>query len=795
MSFRFFVYFCTKNLKLYFYMYTPKTITLTALLAIGMGVQAQNLKLTADNIDEIVTAMTIEEKARLLVGGGDDKSPELVPGAAGPSHAIPRLGIPSTVLTDGPAGVRISSRRKGTDRTFYGTGFPVGVALASTWNTGLVEEVGRAIGNEVLEYGCDVLLAPGMNIQRTPLCGRNFEYYSEDPVVSGQIATAYVKGIQSQGVGTSIKHFSANCQETNRINVDEVMSQRALREIYLKPFELAVKQSDPWTVMSSYNKINGTWTQSSPELLKTILRDEWGFRGIVMTDWTNERRSSWDRVIAGNDLLMPGHDWQEEDIIAHIKDGSLPMADVDARVKNFLEYVVRTPRFRGYKYSDTPDLEAQAKVTRQSATEGMVLLENRGGALPLRNVSKVALFGITSYDFIAGGTGSGNVNKPYVIDLRTGLENAGYRLSDEVTGLYEAYKKSVDAERRARGARGGRYAELAVSRDVLYRQAELNDVAILTIGRQAGEGGDRRIEGDFNLTADEHAMLRNLCHAFHAHGKKVIVILNMGNTIETASWKALPDAILMAWQPGQEGGNSVADVLSGKASPSGKLTMSFPNTLADHPAYLNFPTGPGTNHGDRRRNHDYTIHEEGIYVGYRYFTTFGQSVSYPFGYGLSYTTFRYSSPKVASGKDGFTARITVTNTGKTPGKEIVQLYVKAPKGNFADKPVRELKAFAKTRELKPGESQTLTFSVDSYSLASFNDGKSRWETASGLYDILFGASSEDIRARATYRHSKNQTWDVNNVMAPNDRYKTAVSTVSNMTQGVVSGLEHVIGVE
>ena len=769
------------------------------LLAGVTGTYAQP-QLSADNIDEIVAAMTLEEKAHLLVGGDNFDAQgnriDYVPGAAGPSHAIPRLGIPATVLTDGPAGVRIASHRKGTDQTFYGTGFPVGIALASTWNTELVEEVGKSIGNEVLEYGCDVLLAPGMNIHRTPLCGRNFEYYAEDPVLAGMIATAYVKGVQSQGVGTSIKHFSANCQETNRINVDEVMSQRALREIYLKPFEIAVKESDPWTVMSSYNKINGTWTQSSRDLLRTILREEWGYRGIVMTDWTNERRTSWDRVIAGNELLMPGHDWQDEDIIAAVADGRLSMADVDARVKNFLQFVVRTPRFKGYKYSDKPDLKAHAEVTRQSSTEGMVLLKNDNATLPLAaGRQKVALFGITSYDFIAGGTGSGDVNKPYVVDLKTGLENAGYELNEELAALYVTYRDSKEAERRASGIRWRQQVpELAVSQRIISRQAEQNDVAIVTIGRQAGEGRDRQIEGDFNLTADEREMLQNITYAFHAVGKRVIVILNMGNSIETASWKMLPDAILLAWQPGQEGGNSVADVLTGKVSPSGKLTMTFPVSIADHPAYLNFPTGPGTTRGDRRRNVDYTIHEEGIYVGYRYFSTFGKEVSYPFGFGLSYTTFGYSSPKVTATKDGFVASITVRNTGKTAGKEVVQLYVSAPKGSLGDKPARELKAFAKTRTLQPGESQVLTFTVSAYALASFNDRKSQWETAAGNYDVQFAASAEDIRAHAAYRHAKVQTWTVNDVMKPNELYKDPSNVGIPAVPEVPSGLEHVTGV-
>ena len=775
-------------------------MAVSVMLLSSMTAQAQNLKLTADNIDEIVKAMTLEEKAHLLVGGDnyDDKGNRIdyVPGAAGPSHAISRLGIPATVLTDGPAGVRISSHRKGTDQTFYGTGFPVGIALASTWNTELVEEVGRSIGNEVLEYGCDVLLAPGMNIHRTPLCGRNFEYYSEDPVVAGKIATAYVKGIQSQGVGTSIKHFSANCQETNRINVDEVMSQRALREIYLKPFEIAVKESSPWTIMSSYNKINGTWTQSSRDLLITILREEWGFPGIVMTDWTNERRTSWDRVWAGNDLLMPGHDWQDEDIITAVKDGRLSMADVDARVKCFLQFVVRTPRFKGYQYSNKPDLKAHAEVTRQSSTEGMVLLKNENNTLPIKaEGQKVALFGVTSYDFIAGGTGSGDVNKPYVIDLKTGLENAGYQLNAELAAIYTTYRDNKEAERKAAGQWWKQQAvEPAIDKRIINRQAEQNDVAIITIGRQAGEANDRHIDGDFNLTADEREMLQNVTYAFHAQGKRVVVILNMGNSIETASWKVLPDAILLAWQPGQEGGNSVADVLTGKVSPSGKLTMTFPNTIADHPAYLNFPTGPGSNRGDRRRNIDYTIHEEGIYVGYRYFTTFNKNVSYPFGFGLSYTTFAYSNPKVTATKDGFTATISVKNTGQTAGKEVVQLYVNAPKGTFGDKPARELKAFAKTRTLQPGDSQVLTFNVSAYALASFNDQKSQWETATGNYDVQFAASSEDIRAHAAYKHGKAQTWSVNDVMKPNDKYKDPDNVGIPAVPGVPSGLEHVLGV-
>lgn len=749
-----------------------KTSILTIMLTSASLCLANNPQLRADNIDEIIKNLTIEEKARLLVGRENSESDKGVPGAAGVTQDIPRLGIPSVVLTDGPAGVRISPTRKGDNATYYATGFPVGTALASTWNQELVENVGKAIGNETLEYGCDVLLAPGMNIHRTPLCGRNFEYYSEDPVVAGLIAAAYVNGVQSNKVGTSIKHFAVNSQETNRIEVDEIVSPRALREIYLRPFEISLRTSNPWTVMSSYNKLNGTWTQSSPELLKTILRDEWGYDGLVMTDWTNERRPSYERVAAGNALLTPGHDWQETDIIEHVKDGSLSMKDVDEQVKILLSMIVKTPRFNHYNFSNRPDLDAHAALTRQASTEGMVLLENRNNTLPLNETGKVALFGKTSYDFIAGGTGSGNVNKPYVIDLKTGLTNAGFTIDPKLQDYYEA-QKVLNDKIRAISGESSRYDEPAISRRNIEKLAADNDMAVITIGRQAGEGRDRDIDGDFNLTQNERELIENVAAAFHAVGKKLIVIMNMGNVMETASWKNIPDAILLAWQPGQEGGNSVADVLIGKESPSGKLTMTFPITISDIPAVNNFPTGTGPNNRRNGKNYDYTNHEEDIYVGYRYFTSFDKPVSYPFGYGLSYTEFKYSKPVVKATPDGFTASITVTNTGNREGKEAVQLYVSAP-GKDMIKPARELKDFSKTSLLKPGQSETLTFTVSADDLASFNDEASQWQTEAGTYNIQFGASVDDIRAKAPYVQKKALTKKVNNVLS----LKRELNTIS-----------------
>ena len=388
---------------------------LAASCAIALSAQP---KLSPDNIDEVLAAMTLQEKATLLVGSGwgsmtagamTASNETLVSGAAGTTRAIPRLGIPQTVLADGPAGIRINPTRPGTDKTFYATGFPVGTVLASTWNAPLVEQLTTAMGEEVKEYGADVLLAPGQNLHRNPLCGRNFEYFSEDPLLSGKMAAAYVRGIQGNGVGVSAKHFAFNDQETNRMEDDAIVNPRAARELYLKGFEIMVKESDPWTIMSSYNKINGSYTQQSHDLLTTILRDEWGFQGIVMTDWGNKQGTA-KAVVAGNDLMEPGMENEIQRIVEGVQNGAIPQADLDRNVRRMLEYIVRTPRFQGYKYSNQPDLKGHAQLVRKAAAEGLVLLENNG-VLPLQDVRTVALYGVGSYDFIAGGTGSGNVNK------------------------------------------------------------------------------------------------------------------------------------------------------------------------------------------------------------------------------------------------------------------------------------------------------------------------------------------------------------------------------------------------
>lgn len=771
---------------------------MTVLGTTVLGTYAQQLKLNADNVEEVLQAMTIEEKAQLLIGvdggmfkalermlGGESSDQQVnmvgqsqtsVPGAAGATRAIPRLGIPATVLTDGPAGVRINPTREGDTQTYYCTGFPVGTVLASTWNTELVEQVGAAIGNEVLEYGCDVLLAPGMNIMRHPLCGRNFEYYSEDPLLTGKIAAAYVNGVQSQGVGTSAKHYAANSQEINRLGVDARVSQRALREIYLKNFEIVVKESQPWTIMSSYNRLNGEFTQESKGLLTDVLRTDWGFKGIVMTDWTPIRNTA-AQVAAGNDLMEPGMDIQVNALVSSIKSGKVSIEDVDACCRRMLEYIVRTPSFKGYRFSNKPDLKAHAEITRQSATEGIVLLKNQDKTLPISNDVKIAVFGVSSYDFMAGGTGSGDVNKAYTVDMMEGLRNAGFACEKEIEELYRSYvdyqSKYLRTLRDYQWYEGApRPDEMVINKSYAKKWAGKTDVAILTLGRQAGEGDDRTVES-FSLTDNERQTLDNLCEAYHLAGKKVIVILNVGSSIETASWKSQPDAILCAWQTGQEGGNSVADILTGKANPSGKLTQTFPVSIFDVPASRDFPlydrdfNQVDTYMGKPSNKKDvgYCNYEDGIYVGYRYFETAQAEVSYPFGFGLSYTTFAYSKPTVRATKDGFEASITVSNTGNVAGKEVVQLYVTAPNGQVA-KPALELKAFGKTRELKPGESQTIQMKVSNYDLASFIESESAWVADAGRYQIKFAAAVNDVRATSTYTLSKPLKVTVTNALAP-----------------------------
>lgn len=766
------------------------------LLLAGCATADKQVPMNTINQEEVMAKMSLEDKAHFVIGtgmagfSGDNAvigaTRNLVPGAAGTTYPLDSLGIPAIVLADGPAGLRIDATREGDNATYYCTHFPIGTLLASTWNTQLIEEVGQAIGEEVKEYGADVLLAPALNIMRNPLCGRNFEYYSEDPVVAGKTAAAYITGVQKNDVGTSIKHFAANNQETNRMNNDARISQRALREIYLKGFEIAIKESKPWTVMTSYNYINGIYSSESKDLVETILRDEWGYEGTVMTDWFGGKDGA-KQMWAGNDMLQPGKAEQFDSIVAGVKSGKLAEADLDRNVQRILNLIEKSPRYQGYKYSNKPDLKAHAAVTRQSAAEGMVLMKNEK-ALPFaKSIKNVALYGNTSYDFIAGGTGSGNVNHAYVVSLLDGMKNGGYTVSEDLKKAYETYindaKKKAEAELEAKAKKDPNTAALAkflpqpLPAEKLFSATELNaqaqqaDVAVITLGRLSGEFLDRNV-ANFNLSSSERQLVEQVCDVYHKAGKQVVVLLNIGGVIETASWKELPDAILCAWQAGQEGGNSVVDVLSGKQSPSGKFTMTWPVKFTDAYSSKNFPIDQDPridmmNQGKKGnvKDVDFTNYEEDIYVGYRYFDSFEVPVSYPFGFGLSYTTFEYSDAKIADKGNAYEISVTVKNTGSLEGKEVVELYISAPDNKAANKPAKELKAFAKTKVLKAGESEKVTLTVNAGDLASFDEAASAWVVAEGEYHFLIGASSQDIKATLKAKAKAQQT-KVNNVMKP-----------------------------
>lgn len=722
-------------------------------------------KLGKNSIEEVVAAMTLQEKALMVVGGGRTgtgidlgdgsmigHTTAKLPGAAGNTNAIPRLGIPAMILPDGPAGVRIDVKRKGDDKSYYATAFPSTTTLASTWDTVLVKKVGQAFGNEVKEYGADIILAPGINIQRNPLGGRNFEYYSEDPVLTGNMAAAIINGLQSNAIGTSIKHFVANNQETNRAAVNEIITERALREIYLKGFEIAIRKSQPWTVMSSYNLVNGIHTAERADLLTTILRDEWGFKGYVMTDWGGKARDLIAQMNAGNDVIMPGNADQVKRIISAVEHDSLDVRVLNRNVAHILNIIVKSPAFKQYNYSSTPNLQAHALVSREASAEGMVLLENHNSTLPLKRDHKnIALLGNMSYSTIAGGTGSGDVNKAHVISLFKGLENARFNPEPELASTYNTYV--ADWHKRSN--------ELNITDAQLTELAGKCDIALLTIGRNSGETQDRSLDSNYRLKPAELSLIDRTAAAFHKQGKSFVIILNICGPIDTKGWKDKADAILLAWQPGQEAGNAMADVLSGRVNPSGKLATSFAQNYEDVPSARDFP-GPLAN------NSEQVFYKEGIYVGYRYYDTFGIKPEYEFGYGLSYTTFKLGPIRLSSTiiKDKLTARITITNTGNVAGKEVIQAYITAPAKSIA-KPTQELKDFAKTRLLKPGESQLIVFAIPVSSLTSFHNDQSAWIADAGNYQLKIGISSRQIKQIKSFSlPAKVVTERVHNVLHP-----------------------------
>lgn len=774
---------------------------ISAVFLLSFPVGAQEFRTITDtDVEKTLKTLTLEQKARLIVGSDpSSESPShTTAGAAGWTYAIKQLGIPSLNLADGPVGPRINpmpwieveliyddngipvaekattasgSQSRPASEGLWCTAFPSTTALAASFDREAARAQGEAMGDEARAYGVDVLLTPGVNIMRNPLCGRNFEYYSEDPYLTGALATEVIRGIQDKGVGTSLKHFVANNQQTGKKYNDARINRRALREIYLKPFEMCVRDARPWTVMPSYNKIGGRFTQTNRELMQTLLRDEWGFRGAAVTDWF-VRRPTADLIRARVGLIMPGAPDIVDEVVECVRSGAVSEAELDSCVADVLRLASRSISAKGWTRTN-PDLKSNAALSRHIAAEAMVLLKNNDKTLPVAPGARIALFGTSAYQSLPGGTGSSNVNKAYVVDIDRGLAEAGYRIDESLASVYREFNSSQarlndshpdcpEWQKISYHRPVIREMDLSRASHLIGTRARTDDAAVVVVGRESGETSDRVVPNDFNLSEAEKLMISSVCKEFHAQGKPVIVVLNVCGVIETASWREQPDAILLAWFPGQECGHAVADVLSGAVNPSGRLPMTFPLHYADTPSAYNYPR-VGQTEG---RNFDYTNYEEDIWVGYRYFDKSGRKVSYPFGYGLSYTDFEYSKPKVIRRGDKTTVSVEVRNTGSVPGREVVQLYVSAPESAAMVMPVAELRGFAKTRTLAPGECQKVEISVSDRDLASFDEDKSAWVTAAGEYTARIGRHAGEYIVSLPFKVAKTTERKVSDILAP-----------------------------
>ena len=678
------------------------------------------IQLTARSAACLIPYMTDEEKVMLVTGSADIA----VPGAAGATAAIERFGIPSVVMADGPAGVRLAAAT---------ISYPSDTNIANTWNPGSASAVGEAIGRNAAACGVDLMLGPGINIQRDVLCGRNFEYYSEDPLLTGYMAAAYVKGMQRQQVGATIKHFAANNQESSRGSVSSEVTERALREIYLTAFEIIVKDAHPWAVMSSYNRVNGIHTGVNRDLLTGILREEWGFDGLVMTDW-GAAGSKHELLEAGNDLSMPGAAADVKTLLRALERGRLTKEALDECCENILRVIGRTLD----KDAGRAELEEEAsrKVSRDVAAESIVLLKNEQ-ALPVKG--EIALFGNAQLHTVTTGFGSGNVGMSHTVSIREGIQECSeLSLNEMILNLYGDCPEGQESNPQEDPY------EITVSAGDAELAASQAKAAVIVIARTTTEGEDHRAgDGDFCLNEKERQLIQVVSEAFHAADKKVIVILNSGNPMEVASWRGQADAILYAGIGGQEMGHAVADVLCGNVNPSGKLSATFPISYDSVPEYGYFP-------GSSELSYYY----EDIYVGYRYYQTFGVDVAYPFGFGLSYTTFEYSDMKLSAdtlndGSDTVTVTLKVRNSGKTAGREVVQIYVVKPDPGIGQ-PALTLAGFAKTGTIQPGKSETVTVTVSAYGLRYYDTEGSAWRIAAGAYTVYAAASVTDLRLNADF---------------------------------------------
>jgi beta-glucosidase len=656
------------------------------------------------DIKLIISQMTIEEKASLCSGLNFWYL-----------KGVERLGVPSIMVTDGPHGLRKQAGdadHVGLNESVPATCFPTASALAATWNRELIHQVGVALGEECRQEKVGVILGPGVNIKRSPLCGRNFEYFSEDPYLTGEIAKSHINGVQSQGIGTSMKHYALNNQEHRRMTTDSVVDERAMREIYLTGYEIAVKEAQPWMLMCSYNKINGVYASDNKYLMKDILKDEWGHQGLVVTDWgaMNERV---DALKAGVELEMPGtKNGNDAKIVAAVKSGELDESVLDSAVERILTLIFKADATLSQKFSYDP--KAHHTLARRVASEGAVLLKNDSGLLPLLANTKIALIGRFAKHPRYQGAGSSQMNP-------TQLDN-----------LYDELAKLIGESNLA-------YAPGYAEKDDTVDESLINealetarkaDVVVICAGltdMYEVEGIDR---AHMNLSVGQDALIQRIASAH----KKVTVVLSNGSPVEIPWINDVP-AILEGYLGGQAGAGALADILTGKVNPSGKLAETFPLKLTDLPAQP-YPGGPAT-----------VEYRESIYIGYRYYDTAKVDVLFPFGFGMSYTTFAYRNLSLAQNGESVTATLKVKNTGTVAGKETVQLYVRDLQST-AFRPEKELKGFTKV-ELQPGEEKEIVITLGRRAFAFYDAGSKDWVVESGDFEILIGASSRDIRLTST----------------------------------------------
>lgn len=690
-------------------------------------VNNKRIQLTPDSVKLVASSLTASEMAQLLVGYFGAAEDKVVRGSY-QLNAIERFSIPAFVMADATAGVRIFPA--------YTTWYPSASAVASSWDRDIASMVGEAIGNEAKVMGVDAILGPGMTLNRSVFGARTSEYYSEDPYLSGNIAAAYVNGMQSTGTYACLKHYAANNQDTDRTNMSSNLSERVLRELYLKNFGYALKNSNPKMLMTSYNKVNGTFTSEFDDLIR-VAREELGFSGAITTDWSTNANVI-QSILSGNDMTNPGTREQYDAVVAAIEKGTIPKEVAIESVERILELIANSNSLGNYR-TDEIDEEKGKEVALKAAQESIVLLKNSGNTLPYAS-GEVALFGVGSYTTVKGQQGSGWVNSKNNVNIVTAFmeEDCGFTVNKTISDLYSDIKPHWDSLP----------AEPTVADDKINQSANEAGIAIITISRLTAEGTDvTNKKGDFLLDDDEVSIIDRVSAAYHAKGKKVVVVLNTCTSVEVMSWRSKVDAIIFAAPGGKMAGAAIRDVISGKVNPSGKLSNTWPVAYEDVSCYETFGS---------KGNVEYT---EGIYVGYRDNVSNNTRYAYEFGYGLSYTTFEYSDIKLSkneftSAEDTITAEVTVTNTGKVAGREVVELYITKP-STLVKQVVRELAGFDKTKLLAPGESETITFTLTSYELESFDENSDSWVVSHCDYIVSAGASCFDIKSSTTFKVQEN----------------------------------------